>query len=278
MQRILYEEPDVSGLPLSLRSIVSECLNKDPALRPSARDLLLRLVDPSVPRPQASRPAPILPTGPIPSAGSTMSGSTMSGPEPTELAWSSTGYQQAPPSRPGPDRSRRGAVLAVCGAVIVAALIIGGVLLFSKGSPPGSPRSGGSRAGTTVGQASTSDSAPASSSPPASTPVTGPTIPSTFAGNWTGTATMSPVGSPSISLQNTIEFTFVAGVRTIHETNQSCVNTLTLSQETATVLTFSEPQTEACVAGTVTFTRHGATLAYRWTNNVEQNTATLHKT
>jgi hypothetical protein len=43
------------------------------------------------------------------------------------------------------------------------------------------------------------------------------------------------------------------------------------------VLTFSEPQTAACVAGTVTFTRHGATLAYLWTNNVEQNTATLHK-
>jgi hypothetical protein len=32
------------------------------------------------------------------------------------------------------------------------------------------------------------------------------------------------------------------------------------------------------VAGTVTFTRHGVTLAYHWTNNSEQNTATLHKT
>src|ERR1035438_2930252 len=46
MQRILYEEPDVSGLPLSLRPVVSECLNKDPARRASARDLLPRLVDP----------------------------------------------------------------------------------------------------------------------------------------------------------------------------------------------------------------------------------------
>ena len=63
-----------------------------------------------------------------------------------------------------------------------------------------------------------------------------------------------------------------------HENNQSCVNTLTLTNETATVLTFSEPQTAQCVAGTVTLTRHGANLAYRWTDNIEQNTATLHKT
>jgi hypothetical protein len=27
----------------------------------------------------------------------------------------------------------------------------------------------------------------------------------------------------------------------------------------------------------VTFTRHGANLAYHWTDNVEQNVATLHK-
>jgi hypothetical protein len=43
------------------------------------------------------------------------------------------------------------------------------------------------------------------------------------------------------------------------------------------VLTFSEPQTAACVAGTVTFTRRGASLTYHWTDNIEQNVATLHK-
>jgi hypothetical protein len=161
----------------------------------------------------------------------------------------------------------------VCGAVIVAALIVGGVLLFTRNSPPATA----SRTGSVAGRASSSGPGPSSSSPAASTPVTGPTIPSAFAGDWTGTATMSPVGTPSISLQNAIEFTFAASARTAHEINQSCVNTLTLSQETASVLTFSEPQTAACEGGTVTFTRHGATLAYLWTNNVEQNTATLHK-
>ena len=38
--------------------IVLECLDKDPDRRPSARDLLLRLVDPSVPRAPAGFPAP----------------------------------------------------------------------------------------------------------------------------------------------------------------------------------------------------------------------------
>jgi len=278
MQRILYEEPDVSGLPLSLRPVVSECLNKDPARRPSARDLLLRLVDPSVLRPPAPPTDPAPPTGPMPLAGPTMSGSTTSGPEPTELSWPGAGSEPTPLSRPSPDRSRRGAVLAVCGAVIVAALIVGGVLLFTRGSSPSSSNAADSRVGSTASRASKSDPAPASSSPSSSVPVTGRTIPSAFAGNWTGTATMAPVGAPSVGLQNSIAFTFVAGASTAHENNQSCINTLTLSQETATVLTFSEPQTAACVAGTVTFTRHGAALAYRWTDNVEQNTATLHKT
>jgi hypothetical protein len=85
------------------------------------------------------------------------------------------------------------------------------------------------------------------------------------------------VGDSSISLKNQISFTFAAGSRTAHETDQDCVNTLTLTRATATVMVFSEPGTAACVAGTVTFTRHGAGLAYRWTDNVEQNTAVLRK-
>src|SRR5215470_11023638 len=56
MHRIMYEEPDVSGLPPFLRTIVLECLDKDPDRRPSARDLLLRLVDPSAPRAPAGFP------------------------------------------------------------------------------------------------------------------------------------------------------------------------------------------------------------------------------
>jgi len=122
-----------------------------------------------------------------------------------------------------------------------------------------------------------SSSASASTQVTQTTPATGGTIPAAFAGTWQGTATMSAIGASNISLPNRISFMFVTGARTAHEVNQECVNTLTLTAATATVLTFSEPQTAACAAGTVTFTRHGADLAYRWTDNIEQNTATLRK-
>jgi hypothetical protein len=88
---------------------------------------------------------------------------------------------------------------------------------------------------------------------------------------------MSALSDPGIGLQSSITFTIVAGATTVHETNGGCGNTLTLTASTASVLTFSEPQTAACVAGTVTFIRHGADLAYRWTDNVEQNVATLRR-
>ncbi|HEY1323239.1 MAG TPA: serine/threonine-protein kinase [Streptosporangiaceae bacterium] len=272
MHRIMYEEPDVSGLPPSLRTIVLECLDKDPDRRPSARDLLLRLVDPSAPRAPAGFPADGLAdsvpyTGPqYPPAGPTFPGG-----QPTGI------------SGPGrfPARSRRTPILAACGAA-AAALIVLAVVLLTRGSPPASPDGpgGNSPAGHASSPAAAApQTTPATSPPP---PTTGATIPAAYAGTWKGKATMSAVGATSVKLTNDITFTFVAGARTIHETDQdsyggTCVNTLTLTQATATVLTFDEPQAGGCVAGTVTFTRQGDGLAYRWTDSIEQNTATLRQ-
>jgi serine/threonine protein kinase len=268
--RIMYEEPDLSGLPPSLRTIVRECLAKDPARRPTARDLLLRLVDPSAQRIPAGPIGPVAPVDSIPGTGPPppLAESTISGHEPTQL------------SRPGPApaRARRGLIVTVSGAA-VAALAVLGIVLLTQRSPSAPPvgTQSSSLAGHTSSPASASTQAtPATQTTPA-TQATGVTIPAAFAGTWQGTATMSAIGASSVSLTNSITFTLTAGARTAHEVNQDCVNTLTLSQITATVLTFSEPQTAACVAGTVTFTRHGANLAYRWTDNIEQNVATLHK-
>jgi serine/threonine protein kinase len=44
INRILNQEPDLSGLPTDLQGLVRECLAKDPADRPTARDLLMRLL------------------------------------------------------------------------------------------------------------------------------------------------------------------------------------------------------------------------------------------
>jgi hypothetical protein len=270
MHRILYEEPDVNGLPPSLRAITRECLEKDPARRPTARDLLLRLVDPSAQRAPADSPPPgwAAATGPVYPAG----GPTAPG-----------GY----PSQPSaPDRrvstSRRGPVLAAC-AVAAAAVIALAVVLLTRGSPasPAASR-GGALDGSVTGPAATASSGTASPTASSRPAATGPTIPAAYAGTWKGKATMAAVGDTSVALTNNVTFTFAAGARTIHETDQdsyggTCVNTLTLRQATAAVLTFDEPQAGGCVGGTVTFTRRGTGLAYRWTDNVEQNTAVLRK-
>ena len=281
MHRIMYEEPDLSGVPPSLRPIVGECLDKDPGRRPSARDLLLRLVDPSAQQAAAApaAPAPLadsIPladsvpyTGPMAPLGRT-TGSGRPGAEPTTL------------SRPGraAPRPRRGLATGVwalrglwAGAAAVAVLVVLGIVLLTRGSPPHPPAS----AGSSSAAAQVGNSASATTAATQTAAATGVTIPASFAGTWTGMATMSALAAPGISMTNSITFTFTAGARTAHEINQDCVNTLTLTGATATVLTFSEPQTPACVAGTVTFTRHGTDLAYHWTDHIEQNVATLHE-
>jgi len=270
MHRIMYEEPDLSGLPPSLRTIVRECLAKDPARRPSARDLLLRLVDPSAQR------TPAVPVDSIPGTGPpTRTGSlphTSSLPPLTEPTISGRDPARFPAPGRAPARFRRAAIVAVCGAAM-AALAVVGIVLLTQRSPNRPPAD--APGSSLSGQASSPASASTQVTPV--TQATGVTIPAAFAGTWNGTATMSAIGAPNVSLPNSIMFTLAAGARTAHEVNQDCINTLTLSQVTATVLTFSEPQTASCEAGTVTFTRRGANLAYHWTGGGEQNVATLRK-
>jgi protein kinase-like protein len=271
MHRILTEEPDISGVPESMIPVISDCLNKDPGKRPSARDLLLRLVDPSIAnlRPVAGT-GPLGPddglgvrTGPVPS----LAGSTASDYGPLQFT-----AGPVPASR----RSRRGPVLAAGGAAAVVALVVVAVVLLTRGStgsaPPGAASS--TPAGTTAG---TTPASQTSTSVSAVTPVGAARIPAAFAGTWTGTATMAATALPSLGLPNSISFTLVKGGTTAAEVNDSCTNTLTLTRATATVLTFTEPGTDQCVAGNVTFTLRGGKLAYRWTGGGEQNTATLSK-
>jgi eukaryotic-like serine/threonine-protein kinase len=277
MHRILTEQPDITGVPASLLPVLTDCLNKDPLARPSARDLLLRLIDPSQPAAPAVPAGSAVPgqaarTGPLPQDD--VPGRTAPVP-----AWTGpTGSQYGPVPLTGPDpgprRSRRGPVLAA-GAAAVAAVTVAAVLLLTRGSPHSGPP--GVTGSTSAGIAATSPAGQTSTSASVSRPVAGASIPAAFAGTWTGTATMAALAAPSLGLPNNITFTMAPGGGTADEVNDSCTNTLTLTKVTAATLTFSEPGTSLCVAGTVTFTLHGQSLAYKWTDGVEQNTATLHR-
>lgn len=61
MNRIMNAEPDLSGVPDVLRGVLMSCLAKDPRRRPTARDLLVRLVDPSAVPPTITDGAPTMP-------------------------------------------------------------------------------------------------------------------------------------------------------------------------------------------------------------------------
>jgi hypothetical protein len=53
---------------------------------------------------------------------------------------------------------------------------------------------------------------------------------------------------------------------------RECVNTLTLTKVADAVLTFDELDVPGtCVGGTVTLTRKGNALTYRWTDDVEED-------
>jgi eukaryotic-like serine/threonine-protein kinase len=264
MHRIMTEQPDLSGVPPSLRPAVQDCLNKDPQARPSARDLLLHLVDPSqrlagTPLGQTPPTMPVAHLRPVADTG----------PLPDDDVPVRTGPVSEPAGFTITPRSRRWPVLAASGAVAVVALIVAGVvLLLTHGS-----RTPAVVSSTTTGTASTSASAVTS----AGTAAGGPTIPAAFAGTWSGTATQSAIALPSLGLPNSISFTLASGGTTAQETDDGCLNTLTLTKVTATVLTFNEPGNTQCVAGTVTFTLRGGNLYYKWTDGVEQNIATLRK-
>jgi serine/threonine protein kinase len=294
MHRIVNEQPDVSGVPPSLQPVIRDCLSKDPSYRPSARDLLLRLVDPSlVDRSRAAAEPRVSQTAPTvqrPAVRPTPDDTDGTGPishedladrtDPVPALPGATDPKLEPswlaPPGPPPARSRRGPVLAAGGAVAVVALIAVGVLLLTRGSPPGTS-SGVGTFSPSLASTSRASTGTASASTTTTGQPTGPTIPSQFAGTWSGTATMFAIAEPSFGLQNDITFAMANGGRTAQETNDTCTNTLTLAKVTATVLTFHEPQTDLCVAGTVTFTLQGGDLAYVWTDGIEKNTATLHR-
>jgi eukaryotic-like serine/threonine-protein kinase len=266
MHRILYVEPDLSGVPGSLREVIASCLSKDPRDRPTARDLLVRLVDPSA----ATGPAPTgphaasstesydaAPTGPYVGAFSGSYGGASS--EPFGAASMPTGPYVTPdtgPVRPPSGRSRT--VALACGALAAVLLIgLGAFELLGRGahrSPSRTP----------------SSSAPAKD---------GTTIPASFAGTWAGTIEERVITTKNTALRVVLR----AGQRTgeADYEGQACRGVLTLTAARPDGLEFqlAFPQ-GGCVAGTVTLTRQGDRLDYQWHDQLGLASAhgPLHRT
>jgi predicted Ser/Thr protein kinase len=201
MAATIYEltngEPDLGVLSGHLREIVAECVVKDPAARPTAVDVLMRLMQYSEFHDQATQPPvflqPALQTAPMTDQYTQDPGAY--GYEPGPYAEAPGSYAQAPgpyarlaatEAMPAPYEARRGravagwaaaiaglAVLCVLGGLLVPRLIGGP----SPSTPPQKPPPG------TAGAARHTHPPSASTVPALAT-----AIPARFAGTWSGEA------------------------------------------------------------------------------------------
>ncbi|WP_211370226.1 serine/threonine-protein kinase, partial [Nonomuraea turkmeniaca] len=165
INRILHNEPQLGDLPHPLRSIVYDCLAKDPRARPSMRDVLLRMLGGQDPAPGAG-PVPVSAPGagpmaahgpgPVPGAG------PMPGPGPIPGPGALAGVPATGGGRGG--RRRRSGVPVAIGVsgVVVAALVAGVVWL--------APWAGVRAGSLQLALASPTPSAPATQPPATTTP------------------------------------------------------------------------------------------------------------
>ncbi|MGI5205911.1 protein kinase domain-containing protein [Spirillospora sp. CA-108201] len=163
MQRILYGEPDLGALTGDLRALVASSLAKDPAARPTALQVLQRLLGlgPNADLLAEGTSTAARPAAPPRAAGWTPPGAT----QPAAGPWTRPAPAPPPPPatypNPGGPRpaGRGGRVLLVTGAAAAAVVLAGGLVaaLLLKGDR-GAEGAGRGRGGTPVAQSTPSTS------------------------------------------------------------------------------------------------------------------------
>ncbi|WP_067886810.1 serine/threonine-protein kinase [Actinomadura chibensis] len=184
MYRVLHHEPDLGGLDGELRELVGASLAKDPAARPTAAQLLLRLVGHEdafdTAAAAAAPPAPQPP--PPPQDGG---GSDTLPPAPTETA-----PDTARDGPRGPRRRRWGRAIGAAVAAFAAAALAGAAGYTLLDRPPDTPPEAGGPQGedrvTVPGTATASRPSSARPSPGRSTTAAAPPRPSPSGGTRPG--------------------------------------------------------------------------------------------
>jgi len=272
MHRIANGQPDLTGVPPALYGLLAECLNKNPAQRPTARDLMVRLVDPSdrssQPMPQAAGQAAAYLPSPPPSGppSAPMPGMHTVPPAGAHL-------QTGPVDTPARSTKGRNAAIVAGAAVAVAALAIGGWFLVpndDKDHGGGATISSGPPA-STANSASPSGSSEASTPPASTGPAsTGQAIPASMAGTWKGTITQTGgiILGDSSSTDVTVKLTAGQSEGSADYGRWGCNDTLKVTSVSGTKVDFQETPKDShgttgyCIGGTTSLTLQSGKLLY----------------
>ncbi|WP_169806723.1 serine/threonine-protein kinase [Microtetraspora malaysiensis] len=290
--RILNEEPDLTDVPSPLRETLAVCLAKDPEVRPSARALMIRLVDP-----EAST-VTVPDVGPVPTAylpadwgGAAEQVPVATGPAPTRPLPIDPSEPQSPPgpasTRPlgGSDTAPRRARAVLIAVTGITAALAAAVVLYATGTIGGSSGGGAARPGTrtdtgtststdtvtstgsgtdtATGAGSDGDSggrpaSTASSTPPSAQ--TGGGVPEAFAGTWTGQVVSQDNRQETADVTLTLPRDQPTGTWR----DGTCEQQVTVTRVRAgNVLDLTRAQRDQCVGGDMTLTlRDPATLDF----------------
>ena len=201
--RVVYRPPSLEHVPAEVRPLIERCLDKDPARRPAARDLLAKTeavaptagwLPDAVTRTFLQQPAVEAAVGPAP--GSRVM-AELGHPRAVTVATSPPVWGQAPaqPRRRQRRRLGRSATIAAMVAGLLAASAAGGLALTSYRHQP---------SGVHAGQAGSAAVVGSTSSPVTSTSVTStsaPAYPGTYASPAPAPGTSSPAATPPSTAQ-----------------------------------------------------------------------------
>ncbi|MEV5412161.1 serine/threonine-protein kinase [Thermopolyspora sp. NPDC052614] len=129
LHAIVHREPDLTGVPAEILAVVSACLAKDPAVRPTAAELLVTLTGDAVHLPPVALPPVHLPAQPHPAP-------VPPGPVPPEEHGSPASRDETAPLASPVRRRIAGRAVAAIGVALVAAVALA-VPLWPRNEPAG---------------------------------------------------------------------------------------------------------------------------------------------